>query len=36
MYLPLKDILPLANPDEMVVSGWDISGLDMIESMKRA
>lgn len=36
VYLPLKDILPLVNPDEIVLSGWDISSMNLGEAMKRA
>ena len=36
VFAPLKDILPLVEPTEVVVSGWDISGLNLYESMRRA
>jgi len=36
VYIPFKDILPMAHPNDLVVSGWDISALNMHESMQRA
>lgn len=32
----IKDIVPLVNPNDIVVNGWDISGLNMYESAYRA
>ena len=29
VYKPIKDLLPMVNPVEMEISGWDISGLDL-------
>jgi myo-inositol-1-phosphate synthase len=31
-----KDLLPMVNPSELVISGWDISGVNMYEAAKRA
>jgi myo-inositol-1-phosphate synthase len=36
VYTTLKDMLPMANPDEIVWSGWDINGMNLGEAMKRA
>jgi myo-inositol-1-phosphate synthase len=34
--LPFKDLLPLAQPCEMEIGGWDISGLDLYQATRRA
>jgi len=34
--MPIKDILPMVNPNDIVINGWDISGLNLYESCKRA
>lgn len=34
--VPFKDILPMLNPSDMVISGWDISNRNLFESMQRA
>jgi len=36
VYLPIKDIIPMVNPVDFVVSGWDISGHNLFDSCKRA
>jgi myo-inositol-1-phosphate synthase len=36
VHVPLNHLLPMVNPDDIVVDGWDISSLDLYESMKRA
>lgn len=36
VYMPMKDLLPMVNPDDLVVGGWDISKTDMFEATKRA
>ena len=33
---PFKALLPMVNPDDLVISGWDISKLNMYEATKRA
>lgn len=35
-YIPFKNILPLVNPNDIVIGGWDISSLNLGDSMKRA
>jgi myo-inositol-1-phosphate synthase len=33
---PFKSLLPMVNPEDLVISGWDISSKNMYESTKRA
>lgn len=34
--IPLHQLLPMVHPNDLVVGGWDISGLNLAESMDRA
>jgi len=34
--LPLKDVLPLVNPNDVVIGGWDISKMNLADAMKRS
>lgn len=36
IYVPLKSLVPLVNPCDIVVGGWDINGYNMADAMKRA
>ena len=36
VYIPLKDLLPMVDPNDLTIDGWDISSLDLIQSMERA
>lgn len=36
VYVPVKELLPMVNPVDLEISGWDISSLNMYESCKRA
>ncbi|KAI8078082.1 uncharacterized protein B0P05DRAFT_123061 [Gilbertella persicaria] len=36
VYVPLSEMLPLINPTDLVLGGWDISGKNLAESMERA
>ncbi|KAF9304485.1 Myo-inositol-1-phosphate synthase [Mortierella antarctica] len=36
VYIPFSDILPMVHPNDMVLGGWDISGLNLADSMARA
>ncbi len=36
MYMPVKDLLPMVNPCDFEISGWDISDSNLYESCKRA
>lgn len=34
--IPLHSLLPMVHPNELVIGGWDISGLDLAAAMDRA
>ncbi|CAK4032045.1 Inositol-3-phosphate synthase [Lecanosticta acicola] len=34
--IPLQSMLPMVHPDDLVIGGWDISGMDMSAAMDRA
>ncbi|KAK3360068.1 myo-inositol-1-phosphate synthase [Lasiosphaeria hispida] len=34
--IPFHDVLPMVHPNDLVVGGWDISGLDLAAAMDRA
>ncbi|KAI9482842.1 MAG: hypothetical protein EXX96DRAFT_122496 [Benjaminiella poitrasii] len=36
IYVPLSQMLPLINPTDLVLGGWDISGHNLAEAMERA
>lgn len=36
VHIPIADVLPLVHPNDLVLGGWDISGLPMDAAMKRA
>ncbi|CRK95020.1 CLUMA_CG008506, isoform A [Clunio marinus] len=36
VYLPMKDFLPMVNPNDIIVDGWDISSYNLGDAMKRA
>lgn len=36
VYVPFKDVLPMVDPVNFVLDGWDISSLNLADSMKRA
>ena len=36
VHRPVKELLPMINPCDLEISGWDISGLNLYESCKRA
>ncbi|KAL4223874.1 Inositol-3-phosphate synthase 1 [Mactra antiquata] len=36
VYVPMKDMLPMVHPDDIVIDGWDISSLNMADAMERA
>lgn len=36
VYLPMNQIVPMVNPDDIILDGWDISSLNLGESMRRA
>ncbi|XP_076317838.1 inositol-3-phosphate synthase 1-A-like [Tachypleus tridentatus] len=36
VYIPMKDLLPMVHPNDIVFDGWDISSLNMADAMERA
>ncbi|CAN8020429.1 unnamed protein product [Ixodes persulcatus] len=36
VYVPLKDLLPMVNPNDVVFDGWDISSANLAQAMRRA
>lgn len=36
VFVPMKNVLPMADPDDLALGGWDISGLNLAEAMDRA
>lgn len=34
--IPFHDVLPMVHPNDLVIGGWDISGLDLCAAMDRA
>lgn len=34
--IPFHDVLPMVHPNELVIGGWDISGMNLAEAMDRA
>ncbi|XP_062815697.1 inositol-3-phosphate synthase 1 [Anolis carolinensis] len=36
VYVPFRDLLPMVHPDDIVFDGWDISGMNLAEAMRRA
>jgi len=36
VYIPFNSILPMVNPNNIIIGGWDISSLNLSASMKRA
>ena len=35
-YVPLKSLLPMVEPEDVVIGGWDISKLNLADAMKRS
>lgn len=35
VFTPFKSLLPMVEPNDVVLGGWDISGLNMAEAMER-
>uniref|UniRef100_A0A1B0CKN3 inositol-3-phosphate synthase n=1 Tax=Lutzomyia longipalpis TaxID=7200 RepID=A0A1B0CKN3_LUTLO len=35
-YIPMNQIIPMVNPDDIVIDGWDISSMNLGDAMKRA
>lgn len=36
VHIPMKDMIPMVNPNDLVVDGWDISSANLADAMKRA
>ncbi|KAJ7183477.1 hypothetical protein C8R46DRAFT_1172942 [Mycena filopes] len=36
VHVPISDILPMVHPNDLVLGGWDISGLPMDKAMERS
>lgn len=36
VHLPFKSILPMVNPNDLAIGGWDINGANLAEAMDRA
>jgi len=36
VHIPLKNLLPMVNPNDLYVGGWDISSMDLAAAVKRA
>lgn len=36
VFVPISEMLPMVHPNDFVIGGWDISGVDMDKAMKRA
>jgi myo-inositol-1-phosphate synthase len=36
VHVPVSDVLPMVHPNDLVLGGWDISGLHMDRAMERA
>jgi myo-inositol-1-phosphate synthase len=35
VYVPFNGILPMVKPEDVVIGGWDISGMNMADAMAR-
>lgn len=36
VHVPFKSMLPMVEPNDLVLGGWDISGMNLADSMERA
>ena len=36
VFTPFKSLLPMVNPNDLVLGGWDVSGLNLADAMERA
>jgi len=36
VYVPLKNLVPMIDPNDIEIDGWDISSLDLGQAMKRS
>lgn len=35
-YVPFNEVLPMVNPSDLVIGGWDISNMNLAEAMQRS
>lgn len=35
-YMPMRDLVPMLDPNEIIIDGWDISSLNLADAMRRA
>lgn len=36
VHIPMKDVVPMVEPNDLILDGWDISNLNLAEAMERA
>lgn len=36
IYIPFRDVLPMAHPNDFVIGGWDINNMNLADAMDRA
>jgi len=36
VFMTIKDLVPLVNPNDIEITGWDISDMDLYDACKRA
>lgn len=36
VFVPMNELVPMVNPDEIAINGWDISSLNLGDAMRRA
>lgn len=36
IHVPFKGLLPMVNPEDLVIGGWDISKMNLADAMNRA
>ena len=36
IFVPFSSILPMLNPDDLVIGGWDISSMNLGDAMRRS
>ncbi|EMS18325.1 inositol-3-phosphate synthase [Rhodotorula toruloides NP11] len=36
VHVPISDVLPMVHPNDLVIGGWDISGVPLDQAMRRA
>lgn len=36
VFIPMKDVVPMVNPNDLVLDGWDISAMNLADAMERA